>query len=84
MTNSPRYGHRVDEIPLSIAGGTANLLDTSAIEVDGLISIHYEIDTIPSITGSDFSNLPYIQTIDLHIQTTNIGTINKDPNYYGV
>lgn len=84
MTNSPRYGHRVDEILLSTVNGSANLLDTSILEVDGLIALHYEINTIPSITGSSVSNLPYIFTIDLHIQSKNIGTINKDPNYYGV
>lgn len=83
MTNSPRYGHRVDEILLSTPNGSANLLNTNLLEVDGLIAIHYVINTIPSITGSDFSNLPYIHTIDLHVQSKNIGTINKDPDYYG-
>ena len=82
MTNSPRYCHRVDEIQLSQIGGSANLLNTSDIEVDGVISIHYAIDTVPSINGSDFSNLPYIQTIDIHMQSTGIGTSRKDPGYY--
>jgi hypothetical protein len=82
MTNSPRYCHRVDEIQLSTPGGSASQLNTNDIEVDGLICIHYATVTIPSITGSDFSNLPYIQTIDIHMQSTGVGTARKDPGYY--
>lgn len=82
MTNSVRYCHRVDEILLSTSGGGLNLLNTDNIEVDGLVALRYSIDTIPSITGSDVSNLPYIFEIDLHMQSTGVGTKNKDPNYY--
>lgn len=82
ITNSPQYCHRVDEVQLSIAGGTASLIDTNLIETDGIILIHYVVNTIPSITGSTVANLPYIQTIDLHVQSTNIGTKNKDPNFW--
>ena len=82
MTNSPRYCHRVDEIQLSTPGGSSSQLNTNILEVDGLICIHYATVTIPSITGSDFSNLPYIQTIDIHMQSTGVGTARKDPGYY--
>lgn len=82
LTNSPQFCHRVDEILLSTPGGSTNLLDTDLIETDGLVMLHYVIDTIPSIGGSTVSNLPYIQTIDLHVQSTNIGTKNKDPDFW--
>jgi len=82
ITGTPRYMHRVDEIQLSTLGGAMNLLDSSRFEPDGLIGIHYAVDTIPSITGSAVSDLPYIFTIDLHMQTTNIGTFAKSPNFY--
>lgn len=82
MTNTPRWGHRVDEIPLSTPGGSLVTIPTEFIETDGIINIHYEIDTIPSITGSDVVNVPYIQTIDIHMQSTTIGTKNKDPNFW--
>lgn len=82
MTNSVRYCHRVDEIQLSTIGGSASQLDTSNLEVDGLIGMHYIINTIPSISGSSISNLPYIFTIDIHMQSTGIGTRLKDPGYY--
>lgn len=81
ITNSPQYCHRVDEIQLSNAGGTGGLLDTSAIAVDSLIIVHYTINTIPSITGGT-KNVPFLFTADIHMQSNNIGTKNKDPNFY--
>lgn len=82
MTNSPQYCHRVDEIQLSNSGGSTSMLDTDLLEVDGLIIVRYDVLTIPSITGSIVKNLPYFFEIDLHMQSTQIGTFNKDPNYY--
>ncbi len=82
ITNSPRWAHRVDEVALSTVSGTGGTLLNSLIETDGLIQVHYEVDTIPSISGSTEVNLPYIQTIDIHMQSTSIGTKNKDPDFW--
>lgn len=81
LTNSPRYCHRVDEIQISNAGGTGGLLNSNDITVDSLILVHYTISTIPSITGG-VKNLPYLLTVDMHMQSNLIGTKNKDPNFY--
>lgn len=82
ITNTPQYFKRVDEIQFSMIGGSSSMLNTTDIAVDGLINLHYELDTIPSITGSAYSNLPYIHTIDVHMQSNGIGTKNKDPDFY--
>lgn len=82
MTNSPQYCHRVDEIKISIPGGSASMLNTNNIEVDGLIMVGYSTSTIPSITGSSSVNLPFVLQADLHMQSTGVGTFNKDPGYY--
>lgn len=82
ITNTPQYFHRVDEIQFSMIGGSSSMLNTTDLEVDGLINVHYEIETIPSITGSTQANLPYLHTIDIHMQSTNVGTANKDPDFY--
>ena len=81
IANSPQYCHRVDEIQLS-GGVLSGLLDTAKLEVDGLLAIHYEIVEIPSIPGSAVVDLPYVFTIDVHMQSTNVGTVNKVPNFY--
>lgn len=77
----PRYRHRVDEIQLSNNGGTGNFLDTAAIEVDGIIVVSFTQTTIPTITGGS-PNEPFVLTVDLHYQSTEIGTKNRTPNFY--
>lgn len=83
ITNTPKLMHRVDETALSVVSGNATLLDTNLIEVDGLILINYTVTSIPSISGSDVSNTPYILGLDIHYQSTGITTKNKTPNFYG-
>ena len=81
ITNSPQHCHRVDEINLTSVGGSASTLDIAEIEVDGLIEMHYDVVTIPTITGGT-GNEPYFFTLDIHYQSTGIGTKSKDPDYY--
>lgn len=83
IQNTPRYLHRVDEVQLSTPGGAANMLDTTQIEVDGMILISGTTTIIPSISGSDSSNRPFIFTVDVHYQSTGLTTKNKSPNFYG-
>ena len=80
ITNSPQYCHRVDEIPITSDGGSVTTLDRNLIEVDGLISLHYNVDVTPSITGGTAD--PFIFTLDIHYQSTGIGTKNNAPDYY--
>jgi hypothetical protein len=81
ITNTPRYFHRVDEVPLSVVGGSASLLDASAIEVDGLILMHFDATTIPTITGG--STKPFIFTFDIHYETDRLATRRRVPDFYG-
>ncbi|MCK4635847.1 MAG: hypothetical protein KAT32_03210 [Candidatus Moranbacteria bacterium] len=52
------------------------------MEPDGLLMVSLKTTTIPTITGSATSNLPYIFTVDIHYQSTGIGTKNKVPDFY--
>lgn len=82
IQNTPQHLHRIDEVQLSTVGGSANKLNTSLIEVDGLILISGVTSTIPSISGSS-TNRPFIFTVDIHYQSTGVSTKNKSPNFYG-
>lgn len=77
----PQYSHRIDEIQLSAAAPTASQLDSALIEPDGIILLHFDVTTIPTITGGT-PNEPFILTLDLHYQSTYVGTKNKVPNFY--
>lgn len=80
LANTPQYQTRIDEIQLSVAGGSASLLDTDIIEPDGLILVHFDVTSIPTITGG--SGKPFIHFVDVHYQSTNIGTAHKTPDFY--
>lgn len=77
----PQYRHRIDEFQLSAASPSTSQLDTDDIEPDGLIMYHWDVTTIPTITGGA-PNKPFLFYIDLHYQTTNMPTKQKAPNFY--
>lgn len=73
-----QYQHMVAEGQLSVAGGSATQLNTSTIEVDGLILCRLSLtaDTISPATD------PFVFTADIHYQSSNIATKNKAPGFY--
>lgn len=77
----PQYQHNISEVQITSAGGSASTLNTNDIEVDGLMLIHLDATTIPTITGGS-PNRPFILFVDLHYQSTNMPTKNKAPNFY--
>lgn len=80
ITTVPRYRHRVDEVIMSGADATANVMDRDLVEVDGLILATLRMTTLPTI-GSGFL---FIHTCDIHYQSTNMATKSKSPDFYGV
>ena len=76
----PQYRHMTDEVQLSGAGGTGGLLDTALLEVDGMLLVQAEVTSIPTVTGGSAG--VFIHAIDIHYQSTNIGTAGKAPDFY--
>lgn len=81
IATTPQYRHRIDEVQLSDNGGTGNYLDSTLIEVDGLILMNLTLTTLPTITGGASSEV-FIHSVDIHYQSTGIGTKEKAPNFY--
>jgi hypothetical protein len=77
----PQYRHRVDEIQISATSPSATQIDTDDLEPDGLITVGVTVNTIPTITGGS-TNKPCFLTLDIHYQSTGIGTKQKSPNFY--
>lgn len=81
ITDVPQYQHELTEIQISASSPSATQLDTDVIEPDGLILVHYNMDTLPTISGGT-TNKVFIFAVDLHYQATNITTKNKSPDFY--
>lgn len=77
----PQYRHRVDETQITAASPAASQLDSDIIEVDGLILVHFNATTIPTITGGA-TNEPAFFTLDIHYQSTGVGTKQKSPDFW--
>jgi hypothetical protein len=83
LSNSPQYQHRIEETQITTVGGSASMLKTEDIEVDGILMVSFTASTIPAITGSPTgNNVPFLLSADLHYQTTSLPTKNKSPNFY--
>jgi hypothetical protein len=81
IATTPQYQHRIEEVQMSTPGGSGTLLDSDLIEPDGVILLHFDQTTIPTITGGS-PNQPFVFFIDVHYQSTNIATKQRVPDFY--
>jgi hypothetical protein len=80
LANTPQYNMRIDEFQLSKPGGGVSHIDTAALEPDGLILIHMDWTTIPTITGG--AAKPFGFYLDLHYESDRHATRRKSPDFY--
>lgn len=82
VSERPQYGHEIDEIAWAVEGtpGTGEI-SVDDLEPDGLLLVSLEADVIPTITGGTVAN-PFIMYADLHYLSTNVGTLNRAPNFW--
>lgn len=74
--STERYRHLIAEVQLSEQGGVS-MLDNDWIDVDGLIVVSCRL-TGNTLTGGA---KPFLHSFDIHMQTTNVGTKNKAPDF---
>ena len=79
IATTPQYRHRIDEAVISSNGGSATLLDRAAFEPDGLVLMTLKMTTLPTLSAG--AKL-FIHFVDLHYQSTSMGTKQKAPNFY--
>ena len=79
----PQYRHMITEAQLSSSAPTAAQIDNADLEPDGMILCNLSPTVIPAITGSlGNKNMPFILQIDIHYQSTEIGTKAKEPDFW--
>ncbi len=72
------YQHMIAEVQLSDPSPSATELDTDDLETDGLILVRVELSA-STLSGG---NNPWLHFVDVHYQSTNIGTKQKAPPFY--
>ena len=77
-----RWMHMICEAPASINGGSANLLDTSQLEVDGLIQGRaYLVANNLTVSQGQVPDI-FLHQIDIHHQSTGAPTKRRAPNFW--
>ncbi len=74
-----QYQQHFTEVVISAASATVALFDRDDFEPDGVIELTLEMDA-NNLTGTPSD--PFIHYVDIHYQSTNIGTKDKVPNFY--
>lgn len=80
--NIAQYYHHIPEVQLSAASPSASQIDTDNIETDGLILVRCYLSANALTVSSGGVPEPFLHYVDIHYQTTNIGTKNKAPGFY--
>ena len=80
QASTTQYGHMIAEVQFTSDGGSATTIDRNTIRVDGLILLRIYRD---SSDASDTLNQdPFVHMVDVHYQSTNLGTKQKSPDFY--
>lgn len=71
------YQHMIAETALTVSGGSGTQENTTLIEPDGLINARVYLDS-NDLTDSVTVPSPFVHFCDIHYQSTNVGTKNRD------
>ena len=75
-----QYQHMIAEVQLSAASPTASQIDTDDLEPDGLFLVRIYRDAADAADTLDQG--PFLLFVDIHYQSSNIGTKNRNPGFY--
>jgi hypothetical protein len=80
--STTQYQHMIAEVQLSAGSPSASQINNSTIEPDSLIICRtYLSANGMTVSGGGVPD-PFLHTVDLHYQSTGIGTKAKAPNFY--
>ena len=78
--STTQYGHMVAEVAFTNAGGDATHFDRATILPDGVVLVRVHRDS--THVNDTLNQEPFLHYVDLHYQSSNIGTKAKVPNFY--
>ena len=79
-SSATQYQHMIAEVQLSAVSPSASQLDSTTIEVDGVILVRIYRD--PADVADTLTQEPFLHTVDIHYQADRMSTPNKAPNFY--
>lgn len=80
--NTNQYQHMVAETSMTSIPGGGTTLAVGQIEVDGVMMCRVYLDSNDLTVSGGGVPLPFLHFVDLHYQSTNVGTKGKSPSFY--
>lgn len=77
-----QYQHLIAEGQFSVSGGSSSQLNTSLLEVDGLILVRVYLSANAMTVSGGGVPEPWLHQVDIHYQSNGMTTLNKAPNFY--
>lgn len=81
LATVPQYRHRVDEGQIAAPTANSQCMPTANIEPDGVIIGQLKLTEEPVLGGTGSPSL-FIHTVDVHYQSTNMGTQSRSPDFW--
>jgi hypothetical protein len=75
-----QYQHLLGEVQLSASSPSAIQIDSDLLEPDGVIKIRSFRDPVDA--ADTLNQVPFLDYVDIHYQSTNIATKSKAPDFY--
>jgi hypothetical protein len=85
ITGTPsttQYQQIISETQLSASSPSGSQIDSDDLEPDGVIMMRGGLNANNLTVSSGGAPAPFIHYVDIHYQSTNIGTKDKVPNFY--
>lgn len=80
QASAVQYTHNIAEVQISSLTPNGNQFSSSLIQVDGLLLVRVYRNSNESDDTLD--QPPFLHFVDVHYQSTNVGTKNKAPDFY--
>ena len=77
-----QYQHILSEVQISAAAPSANQIDSNDLEPDGIIEARIKITSNDITVSEGAVPDPFIHEVDIHYQSTGMGTKQKAPDFY--
>lgn len=78
-----QYQHMVAETSITSVPGGLTTFPVGTMEPDGIIMVRVFLASNNITYSSGIQPKPFLHFVDLHYQSTNVGTKNKSPNFWG-
>lgn len=79
-SSSTQYQHLIAEVQLSAASPTGSQISTNLLEPDGVLIVRTYRDAADA--ADTLNQAPFLHYVDVHYQSTGIGTKQKAPAFY--